>query len=145
MSILAGVGLALIVVAAYCVWLEHRRIRGSAIVRAQVFATGAPHRRTGAPGAPEVVFETGDGRMIMLHGKLDPADGRRYADTGVLVAYAGDRPQQGRVLLFSYRYGFWVVIGALGVWLLCLDYGFRRGDELIDRLYVAPALTVAVQ
>jgi hypothetical protein len=143
MSRVVLVGFGLVVVAAAWAAREHAIIRSSVITVGKVtdFRTyvDSGRWRTTNTAAPLVVFTTRAGREVILEGVASGAPGVELDDE-VPVAYSEESPENGRILRFSYRFGFSFIVGSFGLLLIALRLFFSACRPLMAMIYKAPAV-----
>ena len=142
MSTVTKVGLVFIVVGIGFMVREHVIIRRSPIAEGQIIELISVRNDLGKSASsggliPKVRFKTMEGREIVFNPKVGSQTPGVQTGDRVLVAYDREDPSRARLLRFGYRFGFWYGIVGLGLLIIYLGYGFKHGNDWMQKTYVS--------
>jgi len=129
------IGAGLLALSGYLAAREHLWLSKSEIVPGTVIGLKVSRGSKGSSYAPEVRFVARDGSMHeFTRGYYSDPVGFRVGDS-IFVAY-DPRSYEGRILTFGQRFGFPVIVAAIGLGLTAMGGAFILGRTVVPSVYL---------
>jgi hypothetical protein len=134
-NIFAVIGIGMLAIAGFLAAKEHRWLRAAQVTEGHVVELAESRgSKGGRTYTPRVQFVGRDGvTRSFLRGYASNPAGFAVGDK---VAVAYDADFSGRILSFGSRFGFPLVVGAVGLMILTISAGLIVGRQYVPRVYL---------